>query len=65
MFGSDLVEGCLSHLHSMKKYYDTNEGKAVLDELHKLCKHHNKYLRGVHQRNEHTDHQIGNNKLKF
>ena len=43
MFGQDPTEGCLTHLNN-NRYYETNEGKVVLEELHKLWKHHTKHI---------------------
>ena len=58
MFGQDPAEGCPSHLNTSKRYYRAGEGKIVLEELHKLSKHHAKHLKELHQRNEHMDQQI-------
>ena len=45
MFGWDQAEGCLSHLNNSNRYNGTNDGKIVLEELHKLWKHHAKHLK--------------------
>ena len=55
----------ISHLNNSNRYYGTDEGKMVLEELHKLWKHHAKHLKEMHQRNEHVDQQISKNNLKF
>ena len=52
MFGWDKEEGHLTHLNNSNRYYGTNEGKIILQELHKLWKHHTTQLRELHQRNE-------------
>ena len=65
MFGKNLVERYLSHLKNSNRYYGSNQGKIIMEELHKLWKHHPNYLRKMHQRDEHLDHQIGNNNPKF
>ena len=65
MFGCNPAEGHLSHLNNSNKYYDTNEGKIVLEELYKLWKHHANHLNGIHQRNEHMNNQSSNNNPKF
>ena len=64
MFGWDPAEGHLTYLNN-KRYYGTNEGKIVLEELHKLGKHHAKHLRELYQRNEHKDQQINKNNPKL
>ena len=64
MLGWDLAEGCLSNLNNRNKYYGTNEGKMVLEELLKLWKHHTNLLKEMHQRNKHTDNQHSNNNPK-
>ena len=45
MFGQDAAEGHLSHLNNSNRYYGTNKGNTVLEELHKLWKHHTDHLR--------------------
>ena len=54
LFGQ-ATAGCLSHLNNSNRNYDTNEGKIVLEELHKLWKHHTNHLKERYQRNEHKD----------
>ena len=49
MFGWDPAEGCLPHLNNSSRYYSTNEGNIVLEELHKLLKHHINHFREIHQ----------------
>ena len=58
MFGHDPAEGHLSHHHNHNRYYGTNEGKIVFEELHKLWEHKIKHLKDMHQRNEHTDQKL-------
>ena len=65
MFGLDPAKGHLSHLNNNNTYYGTSEGKIVLEELHKLWKHHAKHLKEMHQRNKHMDQQISKNYPKF
>ena len=65
-----LIFGCnpaghLTHLNKSNRYYVTNEGKIVLEELHKLWKHHAKHIRQLCQRNEHKDQQINKHNPKF
>ena len=45
MFGWDLAEGYISLIKNSNRYYGTNEGKMVLEELHKLLKHHANHLK--------------------
>ena len=65
MFGWDPAGGCPTHLNNNNRYYGTNEGKIVLEELNKLWKHHTQYLRQLHQRNKQKDQQINKNNPKF
>ena len=65
MFGQDLAEGCLSPLNNSNRYYSTHEGKVVLEELHKLWKHHTNHLKEMCLWNEHMNHQISSNNPKF
>ena len=62
MFGCNEAEGCLSHLNNSNIFYGTNEGKIVLEELHKLWKHHTNHLKEIYQRNEHKYKQINKKK---
>ena len=65
MFQQDLAEGYITHLNNGNKYYGMNQGKILLEELHKLWKHHVAHLRELHQRKEYTDQQINKNSIKF
>ena len=65
MFGRDAAEGHLTHLNNSDKYYGTNKGKIILEELCKLGKHHKAYLRELCQRKEYTDQQINKNNTKI
>ena len=65
IFEWDPEEGCLSHHNNSNRYYGTNERKILLEELYKLWKHHAKYPKKLHQRDEHTDQQITKNNPKF
>ena len=65
MFGLDPAEWYLSHLNNSNRYCGTNEGKIVLEELHKLWKQHTKHLKEMHNRNLHKDQQISKNNQKF
>ena len=58
MFGWDPAEGWLTHFNNSNRYHRTNERKIILEELHKLWKHHTKHLRELHQRNEHKDKKL-------
>ena len=57
MFGWDPAKGCLSRINKSNRCYGTNEGKMVLEELHKLWKHHTNHFNEMHK-NEQMDHQI-------
>ena len=46
-------------------FYGTNEGKIVLEELHKLWKHHTTHLKEMHQSNEHKDQQVNKKNPTF
>ena len=58
------AEGCLTH-HNNNRYYGTNKGKIILEQLHKLWKDHSAHLIELHQRKEYTHQQINKNNTKF
>ena len=53
IFGLDPAEGCLSHLNNSNRYYETGEGKIVLEQCYKLLKHHSRHLKEMHQKQAH------------
>ena len=55
MLGRDSAEGWETHLSSTNRYYGTNKGKTILEELHKLWEHHTAHLKELCQRKEYTD----------
>ena len=55
MFGWDPAEGCLTHLNNSNTYHGTNKGKIILEELHKLWKHHAGHLRELWPRREYAN----------
>ena len=62
---ADPAEGCLSQLKNSNRYYETNEGKTVLEKCNKLWKHHAIHLKEMNQRNEHRDQQTRRTDPKF
>ena len=52
MVGWDPAEECLSHLNN------SNEGKILFKDHHKVWKHHTKHLKVMHQRNEHREQKL-------
>ena len=58
MFEKDPAEGHITHLNKINRYYGTNKGKIIFEELHKLRKHHAAHIRELCQRKEYTHQQI-------
>ena len=50
MFVGELAEGCIAHLNNRNGYDVTNKGKILLEELHKLWKHHAAHIKELLQR---------------
>ena len=60
MFGHNLAEGQLTLPKNCSRYYRNNRGKIILEELHKLWKHHTAHLKDLCQRKENTGHNHSN-----
>ena len=50
MFGQEPAEGQLTHLNNCSGCYRDSKGKIILEELHKLWKHHAAYFMGIGNR---------------
>ena len=65
MFRHNPAEGHLTHLNNCTSYYENSKEKIILEELHKLWKHHTAHLKELHQKNENSTGQNPNNSTKF
>ena len=65
MFGHDHAEGYLTHLKNSNRYYGTSKGQIILEDIHKLWKHHAAHIREIYQRKQSTNEQINKDNAKF